>query len=246
MTTAPIAALPTKSRPGARTRAHVLAMPVLVTALAGGTLTGCSLGSETDVRTYTVSQKVTALSVRSPDGDIEVVGGSGDSVKVTETVTYSGKNPKTDQSVSGGELTLGGGPDCGDDSDCKISYRLEVPGGLSVKLVAFGGDITVRNVSGAIDVRTTGGSVHGRELGAKSLLAKANGGDVEASFTAPPEKVDAGTSGGDVKVKVPGSAAYAVDAKGVGGGEKVSVRTDPASGHNLKLRTLGGTVSVSS
>ncbi|MFI8104333.1 DUF4097 family beta strand repeat-containing protein [Streptomyces sp. NPDC086023] len=231
------------------TRTATACAAVVAAALCGSLLTACSsvgLGDETATRSYTVADKVTALSVESPGGDIEVTGGSGSVVKVTETVTYSGKRPRTGQTVSGGELSLNAGPDCGpeDDSDCVISYKVEVPSGLSVKLVGFAGDITVRKLTGDVEARTTGGSVHAEGLAGTKLLAKVSGGDVSATFASAPKSVEAGTDGGDVTVKVPNSAAYAVDASAIGGSEKVDVRTDPASGNRIKVSTTGGSVSV--
>lgn len=220
-------------------------------ALSGALLTGCQGGVSnqgTDTRSFTVSDKVTALSIEAPGGDIEVIGDSGGTVRVTETITYAGDKPKTGREVSGGKLSLSAGSDCGpiEDSDCDVTYHVKVPRTLvSVRLVELGGSITVKNLDGTVDARTTGGSLHASELAGRSLVARVSGGDMTGSFTEVPDKVDVDTNGGDVTVTVPGTASYAVDAQSTGGKKNVSVNTDPGSARTIKLRVVGGDVSLS-
>ncbi|MEV8568347.1 DUF4097 family beta strand repeat-containing protein [Streptomyces sp. NPDC051322] len=224
----------------------------MTAVLSGALLTGCKGGGsnqETDTRSFTVSDKVTALSIEAPGGGMEVIGDSGSTVRVTETITYTGDKPKTGREVSGGKLSLSAGPDCGpiDDSDCDVTYHVKVPRTLvSVRLVELGGSITVKNLDGTVDARTTGGSLRATELAGKSLVARVSGGEMSGNFTQAPDKVDVDTNGGNVSVKVPGTASYAVDAKSTGGRTNVSVNDDPGSARTIKLRTVGGDVSLAS
>jgi DUF4097 and DUF4098 domain-containing protein YvlB len=226
---------------------------VAATALSGALLTGCAGGAasnaETDTRSFTVSDKVNALSIEASGGDIEVTGDSGSTVRVTETITYTGDRPKTGRQLSDGKLSLSAGPDCGpiDDSDCDLTYRVKVPSSLlSVRLLGLGGSITVRNLAGSVEAHTTGGSLRADKLAGKSLVARVSGGEMTGNFTRVPDKVDVEANGGNVSVKVPSTASYAVDAKSTGGRSKVSVTKDPGSARTIKLRTVGGDVSLTS
>lgn len=226
---------------------------VAAATLSGALLTGCKGGAasneETDTRSFTVSDKVTALSIEASGGDIEVTGDSGSTVRVTETITYTGDKPKTGRQVSDGKLSLSAGPDCGpiDDSDCDVTYHVKVPSTLlSVRLVGLGGNITVKNLAGSVEARTTGGSLRADELAVKSLVAKVSGGGMTGNFAQIPDKVDVEANGGNVSVKVPSTASYAVDAKSTGGKSKVSVTRDSGSPRTIRLRTVGGNVSLTS
>ncbi|MBB5940089.1 DUF4097 family beta strand repeat-containing protein [Streptomyces zagrosensis] len=226
---------------------------VAAAVLSGALLTGCEGGAasnqETDTRSFTVSDKVTALSIEASGGDMEVTGDSGTTVRVTETITYTGDRPKTGRQVSDGRLSLSAGPDCGpiDDSDCDMTYQVKVPSTLlSVRLVERGGSIKLKNLAGAVEAHTTGGSLRADKLAGKSLVAKVSGGEMTGNFTKAPGKVDVDTNGGNVSVIVPSTASYAVDAKSAGGKSKVSVTTDPGSARTIKLRAVGGNVSLTS
>ncbi|MEV4339945.1 DUF4097 family beta strand repeat-containing protein [Streptomyces sp. NPDC049590] len=226
---------------------------VAAAMLSGALLTGCEGGAvsdqDTDTRSFTVSDKVTSLSIEASGGDIEVTGDSGTTVRVTETITYTGDRPKTGRQVSDGKLSLSAGPDCGpiDDSDCDMTYHVKVPSSLSsVRLVELGGSIVVKNLAGSVEAHTTGGSLRADELAGKSLVARVSGGGMTGNFTQAPDKVDVDTNGGNVSVNVPSTASYAVDAKSTGGKSKVAVTTDSGSAHTIKLRTVGGDVSLTS
>jgi hypothetical protein len=226
---------------------------VAAATLGGALLTGCKGGSasdqETDTRSFTVPDKVTALSIEASGGDMEVIGDSGTTVRVTETITFTGDRPKTGREVSDGKLSLSAGPDCGpiEDSDCDMSYQVKVPSKLlSVRLVELGGSITVKNLAGSVEAQTTGGSLRADDLAGKSLVARVSGGGMTGNFTKAPDKVDVDTNGGDVSIKVPSTASYAVDAESTGGKSNVSVATDSGSARTIKLRTVGGNVSLTS
>ncbi|MFF6995674.1 DUF4097 family beta strand repeat-containing protein [Streptomyces sp. NPDC008313] len=236
----------TTSLRGTRTARTVALCAALLAA--GATLTAC--GGEDDEKStsssYTVDGDVTALSVTTPGGSIEVVAASGDSVKVTERIRYTGDKPKTEHSTSGGTLSLLPGDDCGPaggPGTCKVSYRVEVPKDVSAVLDSSGGDVTVTGLAGAIDVKAGGGKVRADDVAAKSLRVSAQGGSVRAGFTTAPSSVDVDTKSGDVTVRVP-NEAYAVQVSAKGGSEKVGVRTDPASDRKIKLNTEGGSVRL--
>lgn len=228
-------------------------MTLVATALTAGFLmTGCNVdkeGSKSESASYEITDKVTALDVRTPGGDIKVVAGDQDTIRVTEKLTYSGDKPKTEHTTSGGTLRLGAGEGCakeGEASKCKVDYTLEVPRALAAVLDSRGGNVQVTGLAGALEVKAGGGKVNADNLASKRLTVEANGGAISAGFASAPETVNINTHSGDVSVQVPSAEAYAVKATTNGGSEKVSVKTDPASTRKITLHTDGGNVQLSS
>ncbi|MFF4038456.1 DUF4097 family beta strand repeat-containing protein [Streptomyces sp. NPDC001816] len=213
-------------------------------AVAASLLTACSLTPpKTGEESYDVTEKITSLRVDDYAGSIEVVGGNGDTVKVTEKYEYSDGKPQTEHSAKSGELLLKNSG-CGSGADkCGVKYIVEVPASTSTHLTLGGGEITVRGLSGATYAKSEGGSVQVSESGAKAVTALVDGGDASASFSAVPDRVRVESGGGDVTVRLP-QGTYDVDAKTEGGDRKVSVKTGPDSPHKIKAHTDGGDVSV--
>ncbi|MFB7916762.1 hypothetical protein [Streptomyces sp. NPDC056061] len=213
-------------------------------AVAASLLTACSLTPpKTGEESYEVTEKITSLRVDDYAGSIEVVGGNGDTVKVTEKYEYSDGKPQTEHSVKGGELLLKS-PGCGSGAEkCGVKYIVEVPASTSAHLMLGGGEITVRGLSGATYGKSEGGSVQILESGAKTVTALVDGGDASVSFSAVPNQVRVESGGGDATVRLP-QGTYDVDAKTEGGDRKVSVKTDPRSPRKIKARTEGGQAGV--
>ncbi|MEW1753888.1 DUF4097 family beta strand repeat-containing protein [Streptomyces angustmyceticus] len=229
--------------------ARRLRVPLLV--LSGVALTaltaGCSLSgygpSKEAQRTYTVHDKVTALSATTHGGDIEIVPvDAGGSVKVTEKYVYNESKPTPAHSVKDGRLTLEA-EDCGMGRRCEVGYRVLLPRNASVELRTSGGDITVHGAAGGITAETSGGDISVADSAARTATARTSGGDVDLALSAAPDKVSGRTSGGDVTIRLP-KGSYAVDASTSGGDRKVSVPTDEDSAHEVTARSSGGDVSV--
>lgn len=212
-------------------RKKLIAGAIAVTA-TGILLVGCEDGiesavsgsQETTSSSYDISEKVTAINLDNKGGDIQLTASDTSVVKVTEEIAYSSDKPSTEHKVSGGELLLTA--DSCDKGNCKVSYRIEFPRSVSVKISSDGGDVT------------------GRGLGADTDLST-EGGDIDLDFAKAPGTVEASTAGGNVTLSVP-DGAYAVDASTGGGERSVNVRTDPSSANRIKLRTDGGDVTVKS
>ncbi|MFC9154148.1 DUF4097 family beta strand repeat-containing protein [Streptomyces bauhiniae] len=209
------------------------------TAIAGLALSGCAIQNKSATDQYGIDAKVTALSVTTKGGNIDVVPGDGTGAHVTEKIRYANDKPRTEHSVSNGKLTLTA-PRC---DDCGVNYTVSVPPGTTLTLDTEGGNITVREVDGAIQARTGGGDVHVTDTASKTLSAHTDGGNIEATLTKPPTTLTAETGGGNVKVTLP-RTPYAVDATTSGGRNTVSVPTDPASPHHVTIRTGGGNIDV--
>ncbi|MFD8672691.1 DUF4097 family beta strand repeat-containing protein [Streptomyces seoulensis] len=209
------------------------------TVVVGVALSGCAVQDKSATARYGIDAKVTALSVTTKGGNIDVVPGDGTGAHVTEKIRYADGKPRTEHSVSDGRLTLTA-PRC---DDCGVNYTVSVPPGTTLTLDTDGGNITVHGVDGATKARTGGGNVHVIDTAPKTLSARTDGGDIEASLTKPPTTLTAETGGGNVKVTLP-RTPYAVDTTTSGGRNTVSVPTDPASPHHVTIRTGGGNIDV--
>ncbi|MFD6024622.1 DUF4097 family beta strand repeat-containing protein [Streptomyces griseoluteus] len=209
------------------------------TVVVGFALGGCAVQDKSATAQYGIDAKVTALSVTTKGGNIDVVPGEGTGAHVTEKIRYAGDRPRTEHSVSDGRLTLTA-PRC---DDCGVNYTVSVPPGTTLALDTDGGNITVREVDGAMTARTGGGNVRVTDTAPKTLSARTDGGNIEASLKKPPSALTAETGGGDVTVTLP-RTPYAVDASTSGGHSTVSVPTDPASPHHVTIRTGGGNIDV--
>ncbi|MGX7762662.1 DUF4097 domain-containing protein [Streptomyces angustmyceticus] len=221
---------------------------LLLSGVALTTLTvGCSLPGygppKRSERTYTVPDKVTALTATTHGGDIEVVPvDTGGSVKVTEKYVYNESKPTPEHSVKGGRLTLKAA-ECGMGRRCEVGYRVLLPRNASVELRTSGGDITVHGAAGGITAETSGGDINVADSPARTAKARTSGGDVDLALSAAPDEVSGRTSGGDVTIRLP-KGSYAVDASTSGGDREVSVPTDEESAHKVMARSSGGDVTV--
>ncbi|MFG2814421.1 DUF4097 family beta strand repeat-containing protein [Streptomyces sp. NPDC048410] len=210
------------------------------TVMAGLALSGCAIQNKTATSEYGIDAKVSALSVTTKGGNIEVVPGDGTGAHVTEKIRYADDKPRTEHSVRDGRLTLTA-PSC---HDCGVNYTVSVPRGTTLTLDTEGGNITVREVDGAMKARTGGGNVRVTDSAPETLSARTDGGNIEASLTRPPSSVDTETGGGNITVHLP-RGTYAVEATTSGGRTDVSVPTDPDSPHHIRARTSGGNLTVS-
>ncbi|WP_190344256.1 DUF4097 family beta strand repeat-containing protein [Streptomyces venezuelae] len=95
---------------------------------------------------------------------------------------------------------------------------------------------------------------HGREDGRwqrpdqrvrheETCSAHTGGGNLDASFTATPEQVEAESEGGNITVRLP-EGTYAVDAKSDGGDRELGIASDPSSSRKVKAHTGGGNVTI--
>jgi hypothetical protein len=105
------------------------------------------------VRTVTVSQPVTSVTVQSYGSPVQVTTGPVRRVEVTEMSSYGkGASPvpvPVTQLVSGSHLLLAD-PACSPTGyDCAVSFALTVPPGVSVTAMTDGGPLTVSGVAGA-------------------------------------------------------------------------------------------------
>ena len=173
------------------------------------------------IRTLTVPQPVTSLTVQSSAGSVQVRTGLVSRVQVTETIMYdspggvvsavpepvSGGGPSQDHgsrdtgSQAGGvpavpESVSGGRLSLGDpacaSSDCSVEFAVTVPADVTVTVSTRGDPVTVSGTAGA-DLNSGGGPVRATRIGGPLTVAT-GGGPLTVNGLAGPLRAD--TSGG--------------------------------------------------
>ncbi|MFJ6383023.1 hypothetical protein ACIQI7_23865 [Kitasatospora sp. NPDC092039] len=214
---------------------------VLITAGVLVGMSGClpAWGDE-ERRTvgYGVAGPVRELVVEGVDGGV-VVNGGGDAVHVVEKQNYRGAAPRSTHEVTDGVLKLA--YDC---EDCAIGYTVQVPAGTRVRVKATNGGVRLYGLAGEVEAEATNGGVEAHGLRSpRARLSTVNGG-VRADFAAAPSAVEASTTNGGVRLRVPAGEAYAVDARASAGPVEVGVPTRPGAARTVKARAETGGVTV--
>ena len=190
--------------------------------------------------TFEVKDDVSIVAVDSDGGSITVKAAGGATIKVTETLQYKSDKPKRKQSVEGGELLLGSGG-CA-KHDCFISYVVEMPSTLGVRLDSSGGRIELAGLTGLIDVQTDGGAVTAEGLAPPEFNARTGGGPVDLKVTQAPDRIDIDSGGGNVNLRLT-TDGYALEAQLDGGKQTGSLKSDAGSVHRVKVATAGGNLT---
>ncbi|GCD47116.1 lipoprotein [Streptomyces paromomycinus] len=232
-------------------------------ALAGVAVSGLGACGLTDRSTYEDDAKLSAniKSVRldSGSGGLTLRGKKSlDTVSVHRELRYRGERPeKASHHVENGVLVLGG---CG--SNCSVHYTVVVPAGLpvtgetgsgavnlsevgAVRMTTSSGAVNLNGVSGAVDVRTSNGRIHGRGLRGNGVQARTSNGAVDL-VTEIPQSVLAETSNGAISLTVPGGRhnRYRIAAETDNGHKSLNVPNDPAGTYRLDLTTANGAITV--
>ncbi|GGK82585.1 lipoprotein [Sphaerisporangium melleum] len=237
--------------PGARSaRARTRPGRVLAAAalLGGGLLlTACGVTdlaspAKEETSAYDVDTKVPVLRVDAGAGDIRVTESDRAAFHVTEKLYWRNDKPVTEHPVQGDTLHLGytcprSGWSCG------VDYTIEVPRGVRVSVKTGSGDVTLREVSGGLDVEAGSGTIDARGLSGGQAVARTGSGDVELRFTGTPDKVEVRTGSGTGVVHVP-DGAYAVTAETGSGERKIAVTDDDSSPRTIVVRSGSGDAQV--
>lgn len=227
-------------------RTMVIAGGLLASAVL---LTGCGLASvagpnNEDTASYQVTDKVTKLQLNNNSGDAVVTETDGSAVRVVETLRWRGEDkPKPEHKVEGQALLLT--YDCTSNwGSCSVDYKIEVPKGLAVDLDSGSGNLTLRSLTGQIDLHVGSGDVDAADLGGKKVIANAGSGNIELKYASAPESAQMKAGSGDITLSVP-EGAYDVKTDMGSGDANVSVKTDGSSPNKISLQAGSGDVTVS-
>ncbi|MEU7191095.1 DUF4097 family beta strand repeat-containing protein [Streptomyces sp. NPDC045369] len=232
-------------------------------ALAGIAVSGIGACGLMDRSTYEDDAKLSAdvKSVRldSGSGGLTLRGKKSlDTVSVHRKLRYRGERPeKASHRVENGVLVLG---DCG--RNCSVHYTVVVPAGLPVtgetasgavslsevgpvRVTTSSGAVNLNGVTGAVDVRTSNGRIHGRGLKGDGIQARTSNGAVDLVAESP-QNVLAETSNGAISLTVPGGPhhRYRIAAEADNGHKSLGIPNDPAGAYRLDLTTANGALTV--
>jgi hypothetical protein len=187
------------------------------------------------VRTVTVAQPVTSLTVADFGGQVRVTAGPVSRVQITERLSYDQGTdpPAVDQSVAGGRLTLRD-PACG-NSDCDVDFTVTVPSSVSVTVSTQGGPAFVLGVARAT-VDSAGGPVGIADISGP-LTVSTGGGPLTINRVAGPLRAD--TEGGMLFAQGITASMASVDTGG--GPAQVAFSAAPTT---VTVGTEGGPATV--
>jgi hypothetical protein len=155
-------------------------LALILTALAGVSLAGNTIGAVTRDEHHVVPQAVSEVTVDGVNAEVTLVPASGRQVVVDTHAKGSLRVPKLKTEIDGGHLTLRGS--CHDlvFGHCESKFTVRVPAGLPVSVTTQSGDVRASDLSGPVSIHAGSGDV---ELSGLSggTEAKVSSGDIDAS-----------------------------------------------------------------
>ncbi|TDD56415.1 hypothetical protein E1286_01920 [Nonomuraea terrae] len=210
-------------------------------------LTGCGLAGalEKDTVSYDVTDKVSAIRIEADSGGIEVVESDRQGVHVTERLTWRKDKPEATHETQGDTLVLGFSCPGGwlGGGSCDVGYEVEIPKGLRVTAVSDSGNVTLRDLSGDVDVTSDSGSIEAGGLASRQVVMESDSGAITLAFTAQPDKVETSADSGSTEVRVPGGP-YNITTTTDSGRKEIGTPHDASAPRSLTLSSDSGAIKV--
>ncbi|WP_327108104.1 DUF4097 family beta strand repeat-containing protein [Nonomuraea glycinis] len=222
--------------------AGLLGLAALVTGCGG------SGPAQEDTVSYDVTGKVAALHVETDSGSVEVVESDRQGIRVTERLTWHKSRPETSHEVRGDTLELAftcpntwGWGAIG--TSCDVSYQVEVPKGLRVQATSDSGNLTLKDLSGNLEVTSDSGAIETSGLTGKQVVTKTDSGDMTLAFTGRPDKVTTSTDSGETVVHLP-QGPYDIVTETDSGAKDIKAVADSSAASSIDLSSDSGDLSV--
>jgi Putative adhesin len=252
-------------RSAALTTAVTMAVTVAVAAL-GLVASGCGIlfagPASSDQQSQTYHHAISRIQFNLDSGDITLSPGAAGTVTVRRRLQWDQAKPDVTQAWSGDTLRITA--TCPSEPRCSVDYTVQVPASVAVRTHSGAGDVTVRGLTGGVDVSDSTGDIHligvggqvrvdsntgtitGTRLQSTDAIVRGVTGDVALGFSAVPDTVSATTQTGQVLVTVPqrGAAGYQVQADTTTGQRTVRVAVDSGSPRSIMAKTTDGDVTV--
>ncbi|MFD3414520.1 DUF4097 family beta strand repeat-containing protein [Streptomyces cyaneofuscatus] len=236
-------------------------------ALLALALSGCGGADVEDapVERKTFALQGKTLTIDAEDSNVTLVPSDVDEVEVERQVdgwVVLGSGPDPVWKMENDTLTLRLKCDAM-INNCAARHEVKVPRGVTVKadadngeitatgfdaplrLSADNGDILVRDSGGALDLKSDNGSVLAERIGTKSVVARADNGEIRLGFSGVPDLVDTVSDNGSIVIDLPqGGQKYAVNASADNGEVAIGVPRSDSSTHVVKARSDNGEVKV--
>jgi len=168
----------------------------------------------------------------SPNGSIQVTGGSRNDIRVRARVVTSADTMEQARSLAGQvEVSLGSngrirtdGPSTARRESWSVSYRAEVPTSTDLELDTSNGSVTINDVRGDIGATTSNGSLRFTNL-AGDVRGRTSNGSVHVTLSGTRwdgDGLDISTSNGSASIDIPEN----YNARLVAGTSNGSLRVD--------------------
>jgi len=216
-----------------------------VLALAGCDAIG-KLGAATHypaAKSVTIDSRVTTVVIDSGSGSVDVTGTNRSTVGVSEQASYSSKPPAPRQVLNGTTLTLSYG--CATELSCSISYTVQVPRDVAVRVSSGAGAVTLTSLAGPVAAQTGYGLITAVNLGSAQVSLKSDAGGIIATCSAAPLSLAASTKVGAITLTMPGSVAYKISTRTYVGTSTVTVRKSARSRYAINASSDLGSISIS-
>jgi hypothetical protein len=233
-----------------RSRLAVGAAVVCAVLPAALTLAGCGalgqLGTAAHypaATSFTIDSRVTTLIIDAGSGSVDVTGGNRSTIGVSQQASYSKTPPVARHVLNGTTLTLSYG--CPTELSCRISYTVQVPAAVAVRVSGGAGAVTLTSLSGPVTAQTSAGLITAVNLGSAEVSLKSDAGGIIATSSAPPRSLDASTKVGAITLTVPGSVAYKISTHTLVGMSNITVRRSARSPYAINASSDVGSISIS-
>jgi Putative adhesin len=192
---------------------------------------------------YQLDPAVTTLRVNADAATVNLTAQEGAAaISVTEQV----HGATTTKAVNGTNAVLTSrcpeGINFG--NSCRVDYTVTVPAQVTVDIEGAAGDITLTGPLTNATVNTSAARITGTNLGAGTIQATTNAGQVDLTFATAPASVQVKTDAGQVTLTVPGADKYNVAVNTTIGTQDVSVDKDPSSTHRIAVTATIGAVTI--
>jgi Putative adhesin len=178
--------------------------------------------SEKRIGVYSVQGSLSAISLDLAEADADIVGGGERrNVAVRDTQGFAfGHPPVVRREVDAGVLRISVRCPHSVLGECDGNVRLTVPDNVPLTVRTSSGDVSFDRYRGSAEVDTTTGDIDVAGYCGFALRARADSGDVHASATCAPERLELRSRAGDVQAIVP-PGRYRLDADSDAGRRRV-------------------------
>jgi Putative adhesin len=204
----------------------------------GGATTSAQAGGS-----YQLDPAVTNLRVNADAATVDLTAQEGaTAISVTEQV----QGATTSKEVNGTNAVLTSRCPQGINfgNSCRVQYKITVPAKVAIDVEGAAGDISLTGPLTNATVGTAAARITGTGLGAATIKATTNAGQVDLTFAAAPSSVQVKTEAGQVTLTLPGTEKYNVTVNTTIGTKDVEVDTDPSSAHRIDVTATIGAVTV--
>ena len=139
---------------------------------------------------------VHAVDITLARGEVTVRGDDRTDARVRRRLRHGLRRPKVSEAVDDGVLRLA-------VSKGIVRYEVDVPRKASVVVNGTTASATVIGVTGPVELRSSAGTLEGRNLSARAVRATTSDGSIRLSFDVPPDDVDVSAGVGSVELTLP-------------------------------------------